>query len=108
MAGQVVQGGHKVAGEGRRLHCASLCHAAGYREGDRGILPEIHRRGLEEGNQGHPHGLRSVAHCRRPAPVRAEKVRWSVRPFPFPEVLPVRPARGTAGSTLASHAAPAL
>merc|ERR1711862_664750 len=57
--------------------------------GHRGLLPEVHRRGLQEGDQGHPDELRPIPHRLGPTPLRAQEVRRPLRPRPLPEVLPM-------------------
>merc|ERR1719163_459296 len=84
------QGGHPHPGERGRVHLAGVRDPAGRGEGRDRLLPEVHRRGLEEGDQGHPDVLRSVAGRGGPPAVRAKEVRRPLRPCPVPEVLPVR------------------
>merc|ERR1712167_89723 len=87
--GSLLQRGYPYSREGRRFHLASLRHPPGDREVACGLLPEVRRRGPEEGHQGYPPRLRPLAPRGRPASYGAEEVRWPLCPCPLPEVVPL-------------------
>merc|ERR1712094_13046 len=50
---------------------------------------KIRRRGLQDGDPGHPHAVRPHAARRGPAEMRVEEVRRPVRARALPEVVPL-------------------
>jgi hypothetical protein len=108
-------GRHPHPRQGRWPHRADLRDPSGYCQVDRRLLPEVYvncldpcrrfgfvpvltvafvhpcrrRRGLEEGDQGHPPRLRPYPPGRRPPPLRVEEVRRWQRPRSLPEVVPL-------------------
>merc|ERR1711872_1066050 len=68
----------------------SLCHPSSDFQISGSLLPEIRRRGLQEGDQGHPHLLRQIALGRRPQAERTQEVRRSWCQSALPEILSLR------------------
>lgn len=77
----------------RREDVADLRDPPGHRQGPRRLLPEVRRRGVQEGGQGHLCPLRPHPPRRRPQALRAQEVRWSRRPRKVPEVVPLSARR---------------
>jgi hypothetical protein len=73
----------------RRQDVADLRHPPGHRQGARRLLPEVRRRGRQEGGQGHLRPLRPHPPRRRPQALRAQEVWWTWSPRQVPEVIPL-------------------
>merc|ERR1712240_189263 len=80
---------HQSPRQWRWSHCSSLRDSSSHFQVFGRLLPEVRRRGFEEGDQGHPHLLRSVAPRSRPQEERAQEVRRSRRQSQIPEILPL-------------------
>merc|ERR1712212_894743 len=87
--GSVLGRRHQSPRQWRWSHRSSLRDSSSHFQVFGRLLPEVRRRGFEEGDQGHPHLLRSIAPRSRPQEERAQEVRRSRRQSQIPEILPL-------------------
>merc|ERR1712142_754493 len=88
--GSVLGRRHQSPRQWRWSHRSSLRDSSSHFQVFGRLLPEVRRRGFEEGDQGHPHLLRSIAPRSRPQEERAQEVRRSRRQSQIPEILPLK------------------
>merc|ERR1712212_244890 len=106
--GSVLGRRHQSPRQWRWSHRSSLRDSSSHFQVFGRLLPEVRRRGFEEGDQGHPHLLRSIAPRSRPQEERAQEVRRSWRQSQIPEILPLkgRKRRRRCESSSSAAAAP--
>merc|ERR1712142_38886 len=103
--GSVLGRRHQSPRQWRWSHRSSLRDSSSLFQVFGRLLPEVRRRGFEEGDQGYPHLLRSIAPRSRPQEERAQEVRRSRRQSQIPEILPLNKKNENGGSSSSSSAA---